>query len=254
MLKKIMGRLTYFFQPRFRTNVSPGHSHGFTLIELLVVIAIIAILAAMLLPALRNARDTAKSVVCMNSLKQIGLAFMLYANDWDGFMGYYSDTAGRRWYGPLFPYIHTDLTVASADYNDERLAVFLCPSDNVSDGIPGTGNRSYAINAYFLEGYIQGGSPLYRPGAKQGKSPNPSSFFLAAERYSGLWMGTGSYASLVCGSNPAGQEGAGTPTMGTHGNGNNFLFVDGHVEWLATWMGRYTGSHWKRWNDCILSP
>ena len=62
---------------------------GFTLVELLVVIAIIAILAAMLLPALKRARESAKSSVCLSNLKQFGLAFHMYANDYQGRLPHY---------------------------------------------------------------------------------------------------------------------------------------------------------------------
>jgi len=70
-----------------------GHRRGFTLIELLVVIAIIAILAAILFPVFARAREKARQSSCQSNLKQLGIAFMMYAQDYDETypMAYYED-------------------------------------------------------------------------------------------------------------------------------------------------------------------
>jgi prepilin-type N-terminal cleavage/methylation domain-containing protein/prepilin-type processing-associated H-X9-DG protein len=85
------------------TRARENSSDGFTLIELLVVIAIIAILAAMLLPALSSARLKANRVSCMSQIRQLNMALNMYVNDTGGFVGYQApkDSKAAHWSGTL---------------------------------------------------------------------------------------------------------------------------------------------------------
>ncbi len=101
---------------------------GFTVIELLVVIAIIALLMAILMPALQRVKKQAKGVVCKNNMKQIGMAANLYAEDYDLFVprsaGWSTITDMRPWFQCFMPY----LAQKAIDDDYRNVKIFRCPS------------------------------------------------------------------------------------------------------------------------------
>lgn len=233
-----------------KEHLNRARRQAFTLIELLVVIAIIAILAAMLLPALSKAKDKAMRTQCMSNNRQLGIGSQMYANDFNGHL--VIDTRGapaNTWVNGAddLSWLYPQLVPA--------LGAFICPNtrnnirtnqiqdpvskeyvlrdltDNAPGGRPGTNGHSYEVlgevrGIKVTQAFCNSYTLQYHPQLKNtGYKPGPSGFWLLHD----------------C--DDAGAKNNVWDTEDNHGAfGGNVTYCDGHANWVpnskhnAEWM------------------
>lgn len=266
-----------------------GKHKGFTLIELLVVVAIIALLISILLPSLSRAREQARATVCMANMRSMGLAFTMYAEQFNGVWPATVDSQANqnRWPRPFHDSGIIDAELNQYDENGALIreggsSVFLCPTEKADRGIPNWNNTSYTVDRVEVGGSYVYTEEVHREGddgeISRGNKDTPpymrpidhcrrpSEVFMVMENFRPIenvqdpgWRfnrGDGQTAFFFAYRRPDGTVLQPDPAFnerkiigGRHSGHTNVLFVDTHIEKRKPEEVTYNDVSWDRWTD-----